>query len=404
MGTGSPLIGKRINHKFLALLGVIMGLREISMTMLNPFISIFGRQLVHSNSFLAGLALGIYGLTNSFFQIPYGVWSDKAGRKKLMILGLIQLFFGLLLAGLTSNIYVFIFARALQGSGAIMGIAYSWVGDITPVEINNRAMGFVGMIVAPSAVVAFIAGPILYQWISLKWMFLGAAGLIGLSLWMMVFFAKENSVSPAVSANPWILFGRTAKNRNLLLISFLGVIYNFIMASLFFVLPDQFAHYMGIGNLWMVFAPALAIGVMIMRLGTRDADAGHFKRVAFFSLFLLGAGFMLLRLPFFFAIWASAICVMSGYMCMTTILPSFINGLFPAERRGSANGILQTFTFLGFFLGPTVCGLFIQQGCPVLIYVSVAFLAVLGIFLLLFIRKTQKEGQFTERESSKNSC
>lgn len=382
---------KSINKSFLALLGVIMGLRELSMTMLNPFITTFGRQLDHSTPLLAGLALGIYGLTNGFFQIPYGAWSDRIGRKKVLILGLIQLFAGLLLAGLTSNIYIFILARALQGSGAIMGLAYSWVGDVTPMGKGNQAMGFVGMIVAPSAVIAFVAGPILYQFISLKGLFIGAAGLIGLSLIIIIFCTKEHSIKQMASSQSLVQFRKIIRNKNLILISFLGIIYNFIMASLFFILPDQFAHYMTISDLWMVFAPALAIGMIVMRIGTRDADSGHFKRVAFVSLIFLGPGFILLQLPFVLTIWLSTIFVMAGFMCMTTILPSSVNRLFPAASRGSANGILQTFTFFGFFLGPTISGLFVQMRQLYLIYSAVLTLSVVGVILLLFIKEGKVE-------------
>jgi MFS family permease len=357
--------------------------------MLNPFISLFGRQLTGSTPFLAGFALGIYGLTNGFFQVPYGVWSDRIGRKKLLILGLLQLFLGLLLAGLTSNIYVFIFARALQGSGAIMGIAYSWVGDVTPKEKSNQAMGFVGMIVAPSAVIAFVAGPILYQFMSLSWLFLGAAFLIGISLLFILFCTHEKFTRPNTNIHPWAMLWKMVHNKNLVFISLLGVIYNFIMACLFFVLPDQFAHYMPIGYLWLVFAPALIIGMIVMKLGTRDADHGHFKQVSFISLLFLGLGLILLLVPFEFCIWFSAILVMSGFMCMTTVLPSFINRLFLVGFRGSANGILQTFTFLGFFLGPTISGVYIQMNVAYLIYVTVGLLTIVGFILLYFIETEQ---------------
>lgn len=374
-----------VNKHFLILLGLVMGLRELSMTMLNPFISTFGKQLTYSTPFLAGVALGIYGLTNGFFQIPYGILSDTKGRKKFMLLGLFQLFAGLLIAGLTSNIYVFIFARALQGSGAIMGIAYSWVGDKSPIGKSNQAMGFVGMIVAPSAVIAFVLGPMFYQWISLKWMFLGAACLVGLAILLVLFFTHEMPNASDMPDHPWKLFARVLRNRNLLLISYLGIAYNFIMASLFFILPEKFSTYMSIGHLWLVFAPALAIGMFTMMLGTHAADSGHFKQVALVSLLLLGSGFVVLLWQSLPAVFLSATCVLTGYMCMTTILPSYINNLFPPENRGAANGILQTFTFLGFFFGPTISGTCIQSGHPDLIYGCVIILTLVGFTSMPFI-------------------
>ncbi|MFT8930384.1 MAG: MFS transporter [Sporolactobacillus sp.] len=386
-----PLAGNvTLNKRFLIVLGFVMGLRELSMTMLNPFISVFGRQLSSSTPFLAGLALGIYGLTNGLFQVPYGIWSDRVGRKKVIILGLLQLFIGLLLAGVTHNIYLFIFARALQGSGAVMGVAYSWVGDTTPVEKSNEAMGFVGMIVAPSAVIAFVVGPMLYQIVNLRWLFIGASALV-LAALIGVLFEKNEPLTPRESdADKWRQFWHVLRDKNLLLISFLGVIYNFIMACLFFVLPDQFTHYLSLGQLWLVFAPALLIGMIAMKVGTKDADHGHFKRVALFAYLFMGLGFVLLTLPVAICVWLSAICVMSGFMCLTTILPSFVNRNFPEESRGAANGVLQTFTFLGFFLGPTLAGLFVTLHATYLIYLIVACLSLVAVGLLQPIRVARR--------------
>lgn len=99
---------------FLSAMGLVMGLRELSMTMLNPFINIYGETLKWSTPLLCGFALGICGLTNAIFQIPYGSWSDRVGRKPVILTGLVQLAAGMFLAFLARNIYMLIVARSVQ--------------------------------------------------------------------------------------------------------------------------------------------------------------------------------------------------------------------------------------------------------------------------------------------------
>lgn len=175
-------------------MGLVLGLRELSMTMINPFINIYGETLKWSTPLLCGLALGIYGLTNAIFQLPYGSWSDKIGRKPVILIGLAQLGFGLLLAFFAHNIYMLIVARALQGSGAVMAIAYSWIGDDIENDKKSSAMGIAGVIVAICAVIAFVVGPLLYKIISVKYMFLGCTVLIVCSFLMILCFVKEQRI------------------------------------------------------------------------------------------------------------------------------------------------------------------------------------------------------------------
>ncbi|MFT8871471.1 MAG: MFS transporter [Sporolactobacillus sp.] len=342
-------------RRFLALLGLIMGLRELSMTMLNPFISAYSRELTGGTPLLAGIALGIYGLTNGIFQMPYGMLSDRFGRKRLLAVGLLQLFFGLLIAGLTSNMYVFIFARALQGSGALMGVAYAWIGDRTTEETGGSAMSLIGMIVAPAAIIAFVIGPPLNGFLTLKTMFFGSA-LLTIAGFAAVFFLTHDEL-PTVR-----LSADTARvvDRRLFCTAGLGLISNHVLASLFFVLPDRFTTRWPSSDLWFVFAPALLFGLIAIRVVARMRCA--FKGTAVLALFLLFAGAAALDGSSPVCLFLAAAGVLSGFMLLTVGLPNDLNHLYSARQRGMASGILQTFTFIGFFSGSFVSGLLSQFG------------------------------------------
>ena len=72
---------------------LIMGVRMLGLFMLFPVMSVYASEYDNSSPFMIGLAIGIYGLTQAFFQIPFGYLSDRYGRKPLLILGLCIFFY-----------------------------------------------------------------------------------------------------------------------------------------------------------------------------------------------------------------------------------------------------------------------------------------------------------------------
>jgi MFS family permease len=366
---------------FLSMMGLVMGLRELSMTMLNPFINIYGETLKWSTPLLCGFALGVYGLTNAIFQIPYGSWSDRVGRKPVILTGLVQLAAGMFLAFLSQNIYMLIAARALQGCGAVMAIAYAWLGDGIEDDKKSRAMGISGVIVALGAVIAFVAGPLLYRIIAVRYMFLGCTFLITLAFFLILFFVKEQKqVRPK---SPDARFLKQMKclltQKPVLLLSMCGFIINYLNSELFMIVPTTLKNTIGAENMWIVFLPAVICGILAMKLTTSLSDRGYYMQVSIFSFALMMLAWVVLipsGLPFTVA---GTIMSLTGFMCLTAGIPSEMNKLIHGENRGAANGILQTMTFLGFFFGPTITGLLIQLHIHALLYGIPVALALIGI-------------------------
>ncbi len=72
---------------------LIMATRMLGLFMLFPVISIYAtNEYQNTTPFLIGLTIGIYGLTQAFFQIPFGYLSDRFGRKPLLYIGLCLFF------------------------------------------------------------------------------------------------------------------------------------------------------------------------------------------------------------------------------------------------------------------------------------------------------------------------
>ena len=104
---------------------LIMGIRMLGLFMLFPVMSVYASEYDNSSPLLIGLAIGIYGLTQAIFQIPFGYFSDRYGRKPLLILGLCIFFIGSILSANSTDIIFVVIGRALQGGGAIGGLIYN---------------------------------------------------------------------------------------------------------------------------------------------------------------------------------------------------------------------------------------------------------------------------------------
>lgn len=175
---------------FICTLGFALGIRQMAMTMVMPFISVYSKTLAYSTPVLAGVALGIFGLMQAFFRyllvflvINLGIKSYFNRAYASNYRTIIGLF--------CKNIYLLIVARALQGSGAIIAVGYSWISSSVHCEKRTRAISIVGIILGFAATASFALGPIIHKYVSVNNMFLYCALLILFSWIIILVFLKE---------------------------------------------------------------------------------------------------------------------------------------------------------------------------------------------------------------------
>ena len=84
----------------------IFGLRMLGMFLILPVFAIYAHSLPGGdNHMLIGLALGAYGLTQAMLQLPFGMASDRLGRKRVIYFGLLLFVIGSFVAASASDIY-----------------------------------------------------------------------------------------------------------------------------------------------------------------------------------------------------------------------------------------------------------------------------------------------------------
>ncbi len=142
-------------------LSLIIGLRFFGLFVVMSVLSAYASGLVGATPALVGLAVGGYALTQAAFQVPFGVLSDKIGRKKAILIGLIIFGIGSVIAGMADNIWTLLIGRFLQGAGAIGSVIIAMISDHVKEQERGHAMAIMGMVIALAFTAAMIVGPII---------------------------------------------------------------------------------------------------------------------------------------------------------------------------------------------------------------------------------------------------
>lgn len=374
----------------------IFAMRMLGLFLILPVFAIQARDVPGATPFLIGIAIGIYGLTQALFQIPFGMLSDRIGRKPVILGGLVIFLIGSVVAALATDIYGVILGRLLQGSGAIAAAIMALTADLTRESVRTRAMAGIGISIALSFALALVLGPILAHWGGLPGLFWFIA-LLALAGILIILFVVPNPVHSSLhrDAEPVASQFRAVLADGELLRLDLGIFtLHLTMTSLFLVAPL----FLGEGGLapvdhWMVYLPVLLLAILAMvPLIIQAESKGRMKPVFLGSLVALALG--LLGFNFLghnllvTAFWL--LVLITIFNLLEAILPSMVSKVAHAGAKGTAMGVYSTSQFTGAFLGGLIGGWIHQHWGPHAVPVFSA-LAVLVWFLAAFSMKPPRQ-------------
>ena len=176
------------------LLASIYSLRMLGIFLILPIFSIYASELSGSpTQFQIGLAFGIYGLTQAILQIPFGMTSDRLGRKPVIYFGLLLFIIGSFIAGVSEQIEGVIVGRAIQGSGAISAVLTAFLSDLTSDKSRTKGMAIIGASIGLTFAISLVISPILNKFIGVSGIFFLMAFLACIALGVVKFFIQEPS-------------------------------------------------------------------------------------------------------------------------------------------------------------------------------------------------------------------
>ena len=339
------------------MLSAALALRQMSMTIVMPFISTYCRSLSGYTPLLAGFAVGIFGLMQAIFQIPFGVLSDRYGNKKILLIGLAQVVAGLVLAYFARSIGLLILARGLQGSGAIIGVAYSWAAGLVGQSKRTEAMSILGGFISAAAALAFAIGPLLRGIMPVNWMFLSCAILLSLnSLYILFFLRDAESGAPQKTPAKGEIHA-LLRNRAFIDMNLAAFLNNFMMMAVFYALPFYLDKAIGERGMWKIFVPAILVAILFMKAAVSFSDKGNNRRVLIAAFLLSSASlFCYFDKASFAALFVGTSLFMCGYITLATLVATNVNNIVEDSYRGTANGIFNSFQYIGSFAGAVTAG------------------------------------------------
>ncbi len=339
-------------------LASIFTLRMLGLFMIFPIFSLDAHLYSGNTAMLTGLAIGIYGLTQALFQIPFGRLSDRIGRKKVIVAGLLIFAAGSAVAASADTIWGVIIGRALQGFGAIAAAVLALTADLTREEQRTKAMAIIGISIGMAFALAMVAGPAIKPLLGLPGLFwmTGVMAILGIGVLLyyvptpaQVRFHRDTEAIPAQ-------FARILRDGQLLRLDLGILILHLMMTATFVVLPLALRDHAGFAadEHWKVYLFVLSFALVFMAPFVMYADRHNcIKQVFLLSIFLLVLSQVGLY-AFLDSWWLVVLCMVlyfTGFTVLEASLPSLVSRLAPSELKGTALGVYSTAQYLGAFLG-----------------------------------------------------
>lgn len=367
-------------------IAAIFSFRMLGLFMLIPIFTTYALDLDSATPTLIGIALGSYGLSQGMLQLPFGVFSDRWGRKSMITLGLILFAVGSLYGAVTHSIYGMILARILQGTGAIGSVLIALLADLTSISQRTKAMAIVGTTIGLSFSLALILSPAIAQSYGLSGIFYFTTilALLGLVLLHAVIPTPTTTIVQREQASLKII-KQVLQHRPLQILN-LGIFsQHFILTSTFFILPlllKQHMHQHHLTSSWHFYLPILIFSFILMVPLIILSERRQKVRLAF----LTSVVFTLLTqmlLAFTSTSWLSlCACIFIYFIAFNFLeanLPSLISKLAPVANKGTALGVYSTCQFLGIFAGGTSAGVAYQFVNGSMIFILNALIALLWL-------------------------
>jgi len=375
-------------------LAAVFSVRMLGLFMIYPVFAAFARQLAGATPYKIGLALGIYGLSQGLLQMPFGLLSDRIGRKAMIVFGLILFGLGSVVAANSRSIDGMIWGRVLQGSGAVGSVILALVADLTSEENRTKAMALVGMTIGFSFLVAIVTGPVIAAWIGIGGIFwlMGALALVGIAITAVVVpkpgrmrIHREAEAVPA-------LLGSTLRNPELLRLDFGIFALHAMLTASFLVVPELLHGTLGVTSRdqWLVYLPILLVSVAIMVPAIILAERHRrMKTVLVGAVGALAASQLMLAIGGHevFVLLAAVTLFFAGFNIMEASLPSLVTKTAPSGSTGTATGVYSSSQFLGIFVGGVAGGWVNQAEGAGGVFILACGLAMLWLLVAASMRR-----------------
>ncbi len=365
-------------------LASIFALRMLGLFLVLPVFALEARKYPGGDDpVLIGLAMGIYGLTQGILQIPFGMASDRLGRKRVIIFGLLVFALGSLVAGGADTLMGVLAGRALQGAGAVSAAVTALLADLTRDVVRTKAMALVGASIGLMFALSLVVSPVIAAHIGLSGLFVLTAVLALLGTAVVVWGVPAEPVAHKDAARGGL---RHVLSSPALLRLNIGVFVLHAVQLAMWVAIPAFLVQAGLGkdDHWQIYLPAV-LGSFVLMGAVFPLERRGYLRAVFLSAIALIALVQVALL------WVSSgapsiaclawllFAFFCGFNVLEATQPSLVSRIAPASSRGAAMGVYNTLQSLGFFAGGVMGGQLVKSYGTQGLFLTCAALMVLWL-------------------------
>jgi MFS family permease len=308
---------------------------------------------------LVGLALGAYGLSQGILQIPFGMASDRWGRKPVLYVGLLIFAAGSFLGMAADDIWTAIAARTLQGAGAINSVAMALAADLTREQHRTKIMAMIGTTIGLMFALSLVGAPALYRSIGMGGIF-AVTGILSLFAMGVVRYQVPDPLHGLREEPPPEAGRGSLLDADLLRLNAGIFVLHVVLYAMFVVVPPLIVNAgLELPQHWKLYLPVVLASFVLMVPAILYADRrGRPKPV------MLGAVALLLAVEATLAVVNAGVAALAALMLgffvafnvLEAMLPALVSRMAPARGRGVAIGVYNTTQTLGVFFGGLLGG------------------------------------------------
>jgi len=339
---------------------------------------------------MVGMVLSAYAVPQVLLRIPIGIWSDKLGRRKPMVVGgIIFTSLGALGLSLSTTTWLMFLSRMTTGIGAAAWVVFPlYFTAYYPPDYSGKAIGLINFIRSVGLIVATAGGGFIAEEFGLGKPFYIAA-LLGVIALVVLLSTKETPVrrDRTVSQRSFL---SVATSPLLLVVSIMAILLLFSTFTGVFGFIPIYAAEIGASSSELGLITMINLGFSALgSLGAAWAwgRLGYRSTITVSSLLISGS---MLAVPFITTVPVLMIVQISygvgSGILMTLFMVLSIRG-FPQEQQATAMGIFQAVYAVGMLAGPLASGfLGSELGLSTVFYLSALFslLIIALVFLPIF--------------------
>ncbi len=378
-------------------LASIFALRMLGLFLILPVFAIHAKTLPGYDITLVGWVLGIYGLTQGLLQIPFGMASDRFGRKPVIIFGLVLFAIGSFIAAMPGDIYTTMIGRAIQGAGAISAAVTAFLSDLTREEHRTKAMAAIGACIGLTFALSLVGAPILYAGIGMNGIF-NLTGVLALAAIAVVIWLVPPASAALHAPGPDVVRPSLASivtNPDLVRLNIGIFCLHVVQMAMFVVIPLALVETgaLKVNLHWQVYLPVVLLSFAVMMPPIMWGEKRGKSRAVLLGAVALMA---LVQAAYIEGVHHFAWVVFLlfaffvAFNILEAMLPSLVSRVAPPAGKGAALGVYNTTQALGLSAGGVLGGILVKYSGVESVFVFGAAMMLVWFIAAFSMREPQK--------------